>query len=365
MDSGYTAGSMMQLPLDLKTAIIFAIEDLQTLLRLIRTCRAFYEIYTRYKGSLFKSSIRRDFDDDLLRKALAACASSRLPSHDVETVEDFLDKSFFDIANTPSHPAQGTDIYFDFIHQRSRFEYFARDICRYLSRSVPWLKFEELPLQRIERYRLYRAFCHLEIFSYLFRDYEGEELQFDPSTIRELYLDHLPPWELEELACILFIFHCMLDDLSPHPKLSSAREEHIVKGLKYLRKAFENSDKQEIWDLLEHELPVFPIECLPTDCLESGRSLWTMARPRRSFAARLLDLGCTGPSRGWIWAQSRRLRASGAGRGFYNLLTSQEEREWACPLWSDERLLLAGKPEYVDWTEEDLKETIDRLRDLV
>ena len=233
------------------------------------------------------------------------------------------------------------------------------------------------PFSTIEIVRLQRAFCRFETYRHLFArvSEDSRTTAFDHVDQSHLFLERLPKWEIEEIACVrdflsgwlLEIFDVLEDDFVRDVRLGNITwknevpthwemdhywfstyakadhnkyTEHLLSlGLPFLRQVLESSSEQRANLVISNRSTGSPFL---TDALTKPK------RPRHSDTSEMLDYidgvitlnfdynRLDVYNMGWVWAHKGRpaLRwADGCFRGL---------RDWGYVFWDKERLVASG-----------------------
>ncbi|KAM7189198.1 hypothetical protein V8F33_010200 [Rhypophila sp. PSN 637] len=197
---------------ELLIQILSSIDSPAGLCSLVAASSACFRTYSLYQGPILLQVLVNSLSSQLIKELLAIVNLPRLRSkHDnsIDLLRPFVERYFstepFDIplynidvvsvrrAYTAINRL--TNIYFT--HASTPLVY--SDKTKHPIEEPPKL----IPLSAAEKDRIQRAFYRYELYSQLFP--QGERARDSPReamTQFDLFLRHMTPWELEELACI-------------------------------------------------------------------------------------------------------------------------------------------------------------------
>lgn len=226
-----------RLPTEIQTIVLKYMPSTQALFNLIRASPRYYQVFVASKASILSDLVKTVIDIDALPDARVASSESRvLPvGLDTKSVKDSLE-------NLIGCREARADIRLS-VQQELKLS---------ISQSVPLLKLDNsvryhikrfaastilnlticgksvspkitpagitgTPLSKIEETRLQRAFYRLDAYSCLFHSSEKpshrEHKQIPSKQQEEKFLSHMPPWEVEELACVWHYLRFQLEQL--------------------------------------------------------------------------------------------------------------------------------------------------------
>ena len=351
---------MDRLPIDLKIQLMMTIDEFSSIYSLIRTCRSMHHSFAVAKHSILSSVLRRALNPNLLCSAMAVQHSSKLLSRRAEDIKEFVTRW-----QPPCHyPEPGTGLFNDLARRHTLVEWFLYDYIMTLSVIYPHKCLTYVStMWPDEIVRIHRAFYNFQLYSVLFADNLFSDVDYngkmDMDETREVFLDRLPPWEVEELASIHSYLHRRLsevqipaprDEFSQHTthtvyidRQSSVgylrhygnREFLLSFGLDYLHTVL-TADREEIWHWTFGTVGRGTDQRFLGSVLRLGTSVWNLKEDKPDFSHRLYCGDCDGPNAGWLWVSG--------GRGHTANMTRDSRtdmRGWGFPFWA--------KPRYDDW----------------
>jgi hypothetical protein len=312
---------MEALPLDLKIYLMLVVDEFSSLWSLVRTCHSMNDAFEASKNLILSSVLRRALNEHQLCSAMALHHASGLNLRDYFTIKSFLGRW------TPpiKYPKPATSLFNHLSRRQILVEWFCRDF------QVNLIPLVTRQGSRQSRYmwpseviRIHRALYNFNLYAILFADriYPTVDYddQLDMDETREVFLDRLPPWEVEELACIHAYLHKRISELPKKDSISAAdglkshgpqhptlhfniREFLISQGLERLYTLFSATSKYEIerltctWSMDPRFLG---------NVLRVGYSVWNMAAEKPDFSARKAMDDHDGPNAGWLWVHKDR-----------------------------------------------------------
>ncbi|MCJ1244087.1 hypothetical protein MMC30_001285 [Trapelia coarctata] len=343
---------MEQLPAELRIEVLRSIDDFSTLYSFIRVSKSLYSVFSAAKSSILSSVLERSIPIDILTDALAVHSSSLLPVHDDKLTKDFVASRWLG-NSSPTYPPSQSAGFGCLAHFQHIIDWFTNDICKTFARNEPSLGVGSFPVSFEERVRISRAFYRIEIYCNLFKDTRVADdmtVYYTTDDQFELFLSHIPPWEVEEVACVHEYLHNKLSVLDEavreyeknknmdwgfwadirkdRLRPNSMKEMVLSHGLELLYKLFSANPPNvsvcgTFWF---RELDEFLGRCLLLgDILEH--------EPCPSGFAELFSSGgIKGPSPGWLWANANEYTSGFGSRN------KRDIREWGYCLWSKSRL---------------------------
>lgn len=206
------ASSLVSLPFDLIQAVLCFVPDVPSLRAVISTCTTLHRAFQTVERLVTERVLFNQMGSELLREAYVVLESSRLKnSWSKKAVEDFLQRQKLIITDQtilllrPWTLSGG--IYVDRVYQH--VHYFAADFASSaLSEMFPRSSVNNGPTLALqpsasEVARMERTFFRFELYCNLFRKYTTvREKPFTPKEQMKLFLEQLPPWEVEQLVCV-------------------------------------------------------------------------------------------------------------------------------------------------------------------
>ena len=213
------------LPVEIQSAILFAIPDIASLRNLIHASPQYHSAYLSQRLEVLQRILFNSIHPDVMYDAFFAISSSETLTGNIEDrvrrVDIFLSE-YKDSCETWTSPE-----HFDLesasrlAQLQIRVQHATEHFCRRAFSSRPCTDNQADDCRQLssnETRRLYRAFYRFEIFCNLFRDRRESPIDGEPSDasraskngISELdstqkssrFLGLFNPWEVEELACI-------------------------------------------------------------------------------------------------------------------------------------------------------------------
>ncbi|KAI4147050.1 MAG: hypothetical protein LQ340_005706, partial [Diploschistes diacapsis] len=208
---------MEHLPLDLKIALMLSIDEFSSLRSLILTSHSMHDAFAASRTSILSSVLRKALGPSLLCSALALHHSTTLRSRDFFTIESFLSTW----APPHPYPSPDTAVFNSLARRHALVEWFLYDMCFAMVKRFPYHRPPEATHHNLapeEIARVHRAFYHFDLYAVLFADrvHPGVDYEdcLDMDETREVFLDRLPPWEIEELMCVHAHMHRRLGELA-------------------------------------------------------------------------------------------------------------------------------------------------------
>ena len=345
-----TQADMEQLPLDLKISLMLALDEFGSLWSLIRTCRSMNDAFHVSRKSILSSSMRKALDPDLLCDALALHHASSLSSRDFFKIKDFLCRW------TPpcAYPPPNTPLFNSLARKQILIEWFQRELLAVQRTHFRWNRPAwARHIWPNELIRMHRAYYHFDLYATLFADHVYPDVdyedQVDMDETREVFLDRLPPWEIEELASIHAYLHQRLADVgmdipsrkgaearqlrqSQHSLNSFSTREHLLSyGLDFLHSLFKTrAGKQD--DHIKRMAGWAVDQRFLGNVLRLGYSVWNLVQDKPDFSSRMQLEDYRGPSSGWLWMHQSR------ESGTYGRASMTEIRNWGYCLWERKRM---------------------------
>ena len=233
-------------------------------------------------------------------------------------------------------PLPDTVVFNSLARRQALIEWFLRDLCadlgkRYVFKPPPGATYHNLGPSEI--IRIHRAFYHFDLFALLFAeniypnvDYDDS---FDMEEIQEIYINCMPPWEIQELTCIHAYLHerfreyiyplpdCKSLNQKPPSKKTDGQQwlqgifasystrEHLLSfGLGFLHSLFTASE--------EKMLKIAGTHAGLGSCrflgsvLKDACSALTLAQETPDFSERMALKSHEGPSDGWLWVHGEK-----------------------------------------------------------
>ena len=213
------------LPVEIQSAILFAIPDIASLRNLTHASPQYHSAYLGQRLEVLQRILFNSIHRDLLCDAFFAISSSKTLTGNIEDrvrrVDTFLSE-YKDSRETWTSPE-----HFDLesasrlAQLQSRVQHATEDFCQSAFSTFSFAGNQADDCRQLstnETRRLYRAFYRFEIFCNFFRDRRGSPIDGEPSDasraskngISELdstkkstrFLGLFNPWEVEELACV-------------------------------------------------------------------------------------------------------------------------------------------------------------------
>ena len=320
---------MKQLPHDLKICLMKNIDEFSSLWSLIRTSTSMNEAFKVSKKSILSSVIRRALNPELLCDALALHHAASLASREFYRVKGFLERW------TPpcEYPSPDSLVFNSIARKQALVEWFLRDLCGSMVRRYPYDRPPGATHQYLgpsEITRVHRAFYRFDLYAILFADqiyfHVDYDDQLDMDETREVYLDRMPPWEIEELTCIHAHLHRRLEEqyilLSPPQTISgdqslrpsppnlffkhySTRECLLSHGLDFLYWVLTTAPERKR-RVVQAKATVCKDQRFLGNVLRLGSSVWSMVQEKPDFSERIRLNNHDGPSAGWLWVHENK-----------------------------------------------------------
>lgn len=185
------------LPVELLSHILGALDDLPALLSAIQASRTLHDTFLVAKQIILSSILVRQVGADLMQAALMAVDSSKETSDAPGTTID-------------SRAAQSSLLKLDQVVAIARLNVavsaFTELFIQYATRTQPALH-RGLPLRTgTETTRIARTFYYFETFRNWFGDSSDARIPLERRL--EVFFSAFTPWEVEQLGCIHdFLFH--------------------------------------------------------------------------------------------------------------------------------------------------------------
>ena len=213
------------LPVEIQSAILFAIPDIASLRNLTHASPQYHSAYLSQRLEILERILFNSIHPDVLYDAFCAISSSNTLTGNIEDrvrrVNIFLSE-YRDSRDTWTSPEHfDLEIASRLAQLQIRVQHATKDFCQRAFLSCPCTDNQADDCRQLstnETRRLYRAFYRFEIFCNLFRDRRESPIDGEPSDasraskngISELdstqkssrFLDLFNPWEVEELACV-------------------------------------------------------------------------------------------------------------------------------------------------------------------
>ena len=233
-----------RLPTEIQTIVLRYMPSTQALYNLIRASPRYYHVFVASKTLILSDLVKTVIHMDALPDARVASSESRISAFGLSTnrVKDFLEY-LIDCrehrADTELNIQQDLKLFVSNSGRllkldnsvRYHIERFSRSALRSLticgqsvSPKIAAAGITGIPLSKIEENRLQRAFYHLDAYCCLFHSSEKSNHRKIPSKQQEeKFLSRMPPWEVEELACVWHYIRSQLE------QLFNALEDKFVK----------------------------------------------------------------------------------------------------------------------------------------
>ena len=215
-------GNISRLPVELLRLILVALPDVDSLYSAIRSSSLWHQAFVHDKVRITSKVLLNAIDVEILPELLAAVASSSInpapqePGSE-ESIGSFVAQYIHQSVTTL--PELGTlrtalKVYKVF----QQVEWFTEAFFNAALETPHWPS--EVPKtapSSSERWRVNRTFCRFVIYCNIFST-EGKIPSFEYPQRRQIFFDHYPPWQNEQLGCV----HDFLDRLvSPGEGLPS------------------------------------------------------------------------------------------------------------------------------------------------
>ena len=227
-----TKGYLDGLPPEIQVLILLQIATIQDLRSLIYASAQYYGAFKVTREKVMSAVLHRTVLPSALSNALStvkiiACHKSR--NRDKEQVLDFINTFKEDRTTDDTTKTIPLSLSLPLCQLHRSVEYFVHDCSKLWlpllhARSLamkPNLdsttvdNLEIAPLSLSEEARLQRALYNFEFYCQIFHSTELsiEDPLFKAIDQSHIFLAELPPWQVEELACICDYFHCRLRDI--------------------------------------------------------------------------------------------------------------------------------------------------------
>jgi hypothetical protein len=192
---------MERLPTELDILILHSVSDFVSLYSLIRTSRSMYKTFQGSRSSILVSVLQNSLPAELLREAYAVEASWDLRYCTLHVVRLTTGSVWpGNLFGTPNdYPLPDTDLFNKVARLHFAVEWLTNDLCEEFGKAQRLLDFNSLPLRHEEKMRVYRAFYRLEL---LCNFYRVKSMNIQWADFRHRFLDLLPLWEVEDIACV-------------------------------------------------------------------------------------------------------------------------------------------------------------------
>lgn len=226
-----SASHIEKLPAEVQTSILKHLRTTRELYRLIRASPRYYQVFLASRGSILSEHAKNIISKEAMPDALKASSESRDPPvglsfHDVEELlarfdEKLLNSFYMETKLPVSQSVRLIKLNNSIIHH---MESVAGDTLRELhvcSKSIsPKLTTADIvrnSISETEHVRLQRAFYRVDLFCYVFHSsdkFNDITHKHIASKAQELhFLSRLPPWEVEEIACVWHYLRKRLENL--------------------------------------------------------------------------------------------------------------------------------------------------------
>ena len=345
---------MDQLPLDIKVALMLNIDEFTSLWGLIQTSSSTYEAFSAARKTILSAVLRNALGPELLCNALALNYADRITSREYFTVKNYLTVW----ASPRQYPEPDSTGFNGVARRHALVEWCQRDMCLAMAHKVPYNQpSDAVPgnLAPSEIVRVHRAIYRFELYAVLFADkiypHVDYEDQIDMYEARELYLDRLPPWEVEELSCVHAYLHGRLEeqvDCGPEPEASiraqatgqpplnflkrySTRERLLSYGLEFLYSVFKAPENRKR-DIIRKKAGFGGDQRFLGNVLRLRYPVSNLTRETPDFSELLGATTCHGPGAGWSWIHQD-LEPLDRWR-----ICQTDVRSWGYCLWDRRRL---------------------------
>ena len=240
------------LPSELRITILCYAPDLRTLSSLAHASPAYHQSYVASRVYVLRALVRRQVPDFCLSEALCAIRSVQFHAktpNELEAVVAHFDRwrrrDELERLSGKSAFAELTNP--DEIIALLRLHYNIEFMLERYSRIAPcpsWMNVDEwkskhLPLQftALERQRFLRAACRIQLFCHLLgsRESASQEMlprrsgtrlsdTLDHAYLWDLFFRTMPPWEVEEIACVWIYLQSEWDLLFAEVAFDLSRE---------------------------------------------------------------------------------------------------------------------------------------------
>ena len=209
IERGTQSASFEGLPLELKYEIFQRLASLPSLNAIVHASPSYHEAYRARRQSILARVLSQDIGHDVLFETNAVAMALTIDKKDRIEIRRFIK----DYKNASQEAATVSLEGFSLRHivTLSQVQFAVRfavkGFCQTtLSRHpLSGEKSEQFtPLSSNEARRIKRAFYRLELFSTIFSQQRSFDVRkkLDCMDMCHLFLNHFPPWEVEEIACV-------------------------------------------------------------------------------------------------------------------------------------------------------------------
>jgi len=188
-----TGKAIVDLPIELRQAILGFMPDLSSLINTTKSCSAFYQAFVEAHQRIVSQVFLREMDAELLPEAISVLESS----HKTWTRESLLE--FITRTLDSREVSKGSWSMTEAISTVGFYHQVHDLAIDFATKSIRG-RCDGTPLSQAELNRFERAFYRYELYCNLFKDYNYPFLSLEEQ--KYVFFSKFSPWENEQLDCV-------------------------------------------------------------------------------------------------------------------------------------------------------------------